>query len=81
MDIDLPLLLPTDAEHMFAGSEIALVQLIITWAQKQRYPVLETWARTDEDSQLMKLPRRLYGLIASLSCAEGVILKSSVLKI
>jgi len=68
---DEPLKLPTRGGHLTAGGEVALVQLIITWAQRAAAPHLQTYITSAEDTQVESLSRRLYGLSAVL-CAKSI---------
>ncbi len=69
----IQLLIPTQAEYMAAGGEASCVQLISTWAQQQPSPVLGTWLEnSDDNTQIERLTRRLYGLVAALCCETAV---------
>jgi len=68
---DEPLKVPTRGRHLTAGGEVALTQLIVTWAQRATSPHLQTYFTSASDSQIDNLSRRLYGLAAIL-CAKSI---------
>lgn len=63
--------LPKGLKHLAGGAEIALVQLIVTWAQLNSPRLLETYL-SDETAPIEDLVRRLPGLVAIL-CADDVL--------
>ncbi|MEZ4488895.1 MAG: ATP-binding protein [Cyanobacteriota/Melainabacteria group bacterium] len=72
MSEETALKIPTKAEYLAAGGEASLVQLIVSWAQSQSKPVLETYLSSDSDTkQAENLTRRLYGLVAALVCDQA----------
>jgi hypothetical protein len=67
----MPLPVPTRIQNLGPGTETSLVQMIITWAQRQERPILQTYATGPSDPQIPDLTRRLYGLTAGLLCAAA----------
>lgn len=67
---DVALTLPTHARHNFAGGEVAMVQFLATWAQRQRTTLVSTFARDGADRQVGELVGRLHGLAAVLVSDE-----------
>lgn len=67
---DEPLKVSPDAEHLSAGGEAALIQVILTWARQQSEAKLQFWAKvTGAPAEHEKLVRRFYGVVAS-ACAD-----------
>ena len=62
-----PLTIPTRLKHTAAGGEAAVLQFLITWAQRQADPTCKTFATSPEDAQVSKISKRLHGLVAILS--------------
>ena len=67
---DEPLRLPTNIRHVIGGAEAMLAQVIVTWAQRNANPKLETFISST--SQIDDFVRRLPGLVAALCASEGV---------
>ena len=71
-----PLKLPTHLRHLVGGAEVALVQLIMTWAQRSQTRTLQTFINSSEGDQILDFVRRLSGLVAAL-CADEITDQSS----
>jgi len=67
---DQPLRLPTNIRHLVGGAEATLAQVIITWAQRNANPKLETFISSS--AQIDDFVRRLPGLVAALCANEAV---------
>ena len=65
-----PLRLPLNIKHLVGGAEATLAQVIITWAQRNVSPRLETVLSSS--SQIEDFVRRLPGLVAALCAQEAV---------
>ena len=65
-----PLKLPSNPRHLAGGAEVALAQVVISWAQRNPGAILETYI--DADGQIDDFVRRLPGLIAALCADEAV---------
>lgn len=67
---DEPLRLPAKIRHVFGGAEAMLAQVVITWAQRNANPKLETFISSA--AQIDDFVRRLPGLVAALCASEAV---------
>ena len=67
---DEPLRLPANIKHVIGGAEAMLAQVIITWAQRNANPKLETFISSA--AQINDFVRRLPGLVAALCASEAV---------
>lgn len=67
---DEPLRLPTNIRHVIGGAEAMLAQVIVTWAQRNTNPKLETFISSA--AQIDDFVRRLPGLVAALCASEAV---------
>lgn len=64
---------PTRASGLAVGGEAALIQLLNTWRMVFGQLVLQSYATAaDEDVQLERLTRRLYGVVAALGCDKAL---------
>ena len=68
-----PARLPTRGHHHHAGGEAALVQALVTWAQRTTRPAMATYVptREDPDRQIITLTRQFFGVAAALLCDEA----------
>lgn len=66
----VPLKLPSNLRHLAGGAESALMQFIVTWAQRNPGASLQTYIDTSE--QIDAFVRRLPGLVAAL-CADAAV--------
>ncbi|CTQ55394.1 hypothetical protein LP7551_03937 [Roseibium album] len=69
--VDEPLILPTRIRHLAGGAEAALLQLVVTWAQRCVYRRLETYITSSDDPQIDNFIRKLPGMTAAL-CAHEI---------
>lgn len=67
----VPLDLPTNAQYLAAGGEAALIQLLLTWSQRDHRPLLNTYASSESDPQLEKIVGSLHGLVAATVCRSA----------
>lgn len=64
--------IPTFLHCITAGGEAALIQFLITWAQRQSTVISRTFATGPQDRQIHEFSRRLYGVVTSL-CSERIL--------
>ena len=67
---DEPLRLPTNIRHVIGGAEAMLAQVIVTWAQRNANPKLETFISSA--AQIDDFVRRLPGLVAALCASDAI---------
>lgn len=61
--------LPKNIRYLAGGAEVALTQVIISWAQSKPGACLETYLTSDD--QVTDFVRRLSGLVAGLSATQA----------
>jgi hypothetical protein len=62
--------LPKNIRYLAGGAEVALTQVIVSWAQSKPGACLETYLTADD--QVTDFVRRLSGLVAGLSATHAV---------
>lgn len=64
---------PTRASGLAVGGEAALIQLLNTWRMVLGKFIFQSYATSaDDDLQIQRLTRRLYGVVAALGCDKAL---------